>query len=257
MFCSLKRWIRHGSSVLFLLGVLVCEVPVANGQMVLLPDNRIIIARVAEIAADQVKVYTAEVMPRYLSVKQAEEKGIWPLHKGDHLHIVVNEQNMVLGYHPVGDMGSHQIIHGQLAQPLMVGQEWAVVKPEGKDEQFYRVRALVRSKLAAVPIGFPAVFLIDETNQIMDTAFTSDEALRVAAKGWQGSSPKGVNRQLMGTIVKAVTNGEVTIRTEDSRDLTMDVRPFLRDKVETLSLRDNVIMLLDDEDKIADIAFRQ
>ena len=123
---------------------------------------------------------------------------------------------MVLGYHPVGDMGSHHIIHGQLAQPLMVGQEWAVVKPEGKDEQIYRVRALVRSKLAAVPIGFPAVFSIDETNQIMDTAFTSDEVLRAAAKNWQGSSPKGVNRQLMGTIVKAVTNGEVTIRTEDS-----------------------------------------
>ena len=257
MFCSLKRWIRHGSSALFLLGVLACEVPAANGQMVLLPDNRIIIGRVAEIAADQVKIYTTDVMPRYLSVKQAEEKGIWPLHKGDYLHIVVNEQNMVLGYHPIGDMGSHHIIHGQLAQPLMVGQEWAVVKPEGKDEQIYRVRELVRSKLAAVPIGFPAVFLIDETNQIMDTAFTSDEALRVAAKNWQGSSPKGVNRQLMGTIVKAVTNGEVTIRTEDSRDLTMDVRPFLRDKVETLSLRDNVIMLLDDEDKIADVAFRQ
>ena len=83
MFCSLKRCIRHGSSVLFLLGVLACEVPAANGQMVLLPDNRIIIGRVAEIAADQVKIYTTDVMPRYLSVKQAEEKGIWPLHKGD------------------------------------------------------------------------------------------------------------------------------------------------------------------------------
>jgi hypothetical protein len=164
---------------------------------------------------------------------------------------------MVLGYHLVGDMGSHHIIHGQLAQPLMVGQEWAVIKPEGKNEQIYRVRALVRSKLAAVPIGFPAVFLIDETNQIMDTAFGSDEALRVAARGWQGSSPKGVNRQLTGTIVNVVTHGEVTIRTGDGRVLTKDVRPFLRDKVETLSLGDNVILLLDDEDQIADIAFRQ
>jgi translation initiation factor IF-1 len=257
MFYVLKRWIQQGSSVLLLFGVVLCDVPTANGEMVLLPDNRIIAGTIAEIAADQVKVYTAEVMPRYLSAKQAQEKGIWPLHKGDHLHIVVNEQNMVLGYHLVGDMGSHQIIHGQLAQPLMVGQEWAVIKPEGKNEQIYRVRALVRSKLAAVPIGFAAVFLIDETNQIMDTAFGSDEALRAAAKGWQGSSPKGVNRQLTGTIVKAVANGEVTIRTEDGRDLTKDVRHFLRDKVETLSVGDNVILLLDDNDKIADVAFRQ
>jgi hypothetical protein len=257
MFYLLKRWIRQGSSVVFLLGIVFYALPAANAQMVLLPDNRIIVGTVAEIAADQVKVYTAEVMPRYLSVKQAREKGIWPLHKGDHLHIVVNEQNMVLGYHPVGDMGSHQIVQGRLAQPLMVGQEWAVVKPEGRQEQIYRVRALVRSKLAAVPIGLPAVFLIDETNQIMDTAFGSDEALHAAAKGWQGSSPKGVNRQLTGIIVKSVANGEVTIRAEDGREVTKDVRPFLRDKVETLSVGESVILLLDDAGKIADIAFRQ
>lgn len=257
MFYVLKRWIQQGSSVLLLFGVVLCDVPRANGEMVLLPADRIIIGTVAEIAADQVKVYTAEVMPRYLSVKQAQEKGIWPLHKGDHLHIVVNEQNMVLGYHLVGDTGIHQIIHGRLAQPLMVGQEWAVIQPEGKLEHAYRVRALVRSKMAAVPIGLPAVFLIDETNQIMDTAFGSEEALRGAAKGWQGSSPKGVNRQLTGTIVKAIVNGEVSIRTKDGRDLTKKVRPFLHDKVEILSVGDNVVLLLDDEDKIADIAFRQ
>ena len=256
MLYLLKRWVQQGSPVLLLFGVVLCDVTGANGEMVLLPADRIILATVAEVAGDQVKVYTAEVMPRYLSVKQAQEKGFWPLHKGDRLQIVVNDQNMVLGYHHVGDMGLHQIIHGRLSQPLMVGQEWAAIQPEGKDEQMYRVRALVRSKLAGIPIGLPAVFLIDETNQIMDTAFGSEEALRAAANGWQGSSPKSVNRQLAGTIVKAMGNGEMTIRTEHGLDLTVEIRSFLHSKVEHLPIGETIILLLDDEDKIADIASR-
>jgi hypothetical protein len=222
--------------------------------MVLLPADRIILATVEEVAGDQVKVYTAEIMPRYLSVKQAQEKGFWPLHKGDRLQIVVNDQNMVLGYHQLGDMGLHRILYGQLSQPLMVGQEWAAIRPEGQDEHMYRVRALVRSKLAAIPIGMPAVFLIDETNQIMDTAFGSDEALRAAANGWQGSSPKSVNRQLAGTIVKAMGNGQVTIRTEHGLDLSVEIRPFLSNKIQHVPIGATIILLLDDEDKVADIA---
>jgi hypothetical protein len=223
--------------------------------MVLLPSDRVIVGTVAEIAGDQLKVSTAEVMPRYLSVRQAHEKGIWPLHKGDHLHIVVNEQNMVLGYHVVGDMGSHQIIHGRLTQPLIVGQQWAIVKEDGKAEQTYRVRALVRSKLAAMPIGSPAVFLIDETNQIMDTAFGSDEAVRRATQGWQGSPPKGVNRQLTGTIVSATANGQVTIRTQNGLEQTVLARSFLQDKIDRLGAGDLVILLVDDGDRVSDIAF--
>ena len=256
MFYLLKRSLQQASPFLFIFGVLFCDAPQVIGEMVLLPGNRIVLATVEEVAGDQVKVHTAEVMPRYLSVKQAQEKGFWPLHKGDRLHIVVNDQNMVLGYHQVGDMGLHRIIYGRLSQPLMVGQEWAAIQPEGKDEQMYRVRALVRSKLAGIPIGLPAVFLIDETNQIMDTAFGSDEALRAAANGWQGSSPKGVNRQLAGTIVKAMGNGEVTIRTEHGLDLTVEIRSFLHNKIENVPIGETIILLLDDEDKVADIASR-
>jgi hypothetical protein len=259
---SWMRSIRLSVCVVSWLGAVIFFVPVAHGEnahgeMVLLPDNRIIVGTVTEIAADQVKVQTAEVMPRYLSVKQAQEKGIWPIHKGDHLHIVVNEQNMVLGYHLVGDMGSHEIVHGRLAQPLMVGQEWAVVRADGKSEQLYRVRPLVRSKLAAVPIGYPAVFLIDETNQIMDTAFGSDEAVRRATQGWAGSPPKGVNLQLAGTIVKPMANGEVTIRTQHGLDVSAKVRSFLNEKIKQLPIGQRVILLLDNENQVADVAFGQ
>jgi hypothetical protein len=60
MSCSQMGWNRLGSSVLCLLGVVVMACKRRNG---LLPDNRIIVGTVGEIAANQVKVYTAEIMP--------------------------------------------------------------------------------------------------------------------------------------------------------------------------------------------------
>ena len=237
-------------------GLLVLHAPYALGQMVLLPDDRVIVGTVTDIRSDQVQVKTDEddVEPRYLSAKQAQEKGVWPLKKGDRLQIVVNEQNMVLGYHPVGEMGWHQIIRGQLAQPLMVGQERAVIKTEAQRERAYRVGPLVRSKLAAVPIGLPAVFLIDETGQVVDAVFGAEETLQAAMQGWRGSPPTGVDRQLRGTMVKLLGQHNVVIRTEDGRERTFESREFLRDRLDKLRSGELVILLLDQENKVADLA---
>jgi hypothetical protein len=242
------RWLFSLVIVLFFQG------PVAADEAVLLPADRVIVGTVEDVRGDQIKVNTGGVTPRYVSSKQAQEKGIRPLEKGDQLLIVLNEQNAVLGYHRVGEMGLHEIIHGRLAQPLMVGQEWAVIQPEGKKEQAYRVRPLVRSKMAAVPIGLPAVFLIDETSQIMDVVFSSEETLRAGAQGRSASPPKGINRQLTGTLVKPLANNQVIIRTDDGQEQAMEVRGYLHDKLEKISVGETVILLLDNENKVADLA---
>ncbi len=237
-------------------GVLVLSVPCAMSQMVLLPDDRVILGTVTAIRSDQVQVRmdADDVEPRYLSAKDAQEKGIWPLKKGDRLHIVVNEQDVVLGYHRVGDPGFHQILRGRLAQPLSVGQEWAVVQREGGGEHAYRVRPLIRSKVAGVPIRQPAIFLIDETNQIMDVMFGGEETLQAAIKGWHGSPAKNVDRQLRGTIVKPVTDNHVMIRTEDGQEHALEVRTFVQDKLARLLAGESVTLLLDGENKVTDLA---
>lgn len=236
--------------------VLVLHVPYALGQMVLLPDDRVVVGTVTDIRSDQVQVRmdADDVEPRYLSAKEAQEKGVWPLKKGDRLHIVVNEQNVVLGYHRVGDSGFHQIMLGRLAQPLIVDQEWAVVQREGEGEHAYRVRPLIRSKVACVPIRQPAVFLIDETNQIMDVVFGSEETLRAAIEGWHGFPPENVDRQLRGTIMKPVADNHVMIRTEDGRERVIEVRTFVQDKLKKLPAGKAVILLLDGENKVTDLA---
>ncbi|HJT20329.1 MAG TPA: hypothetical protein VJ746_07650 [Nitrospira sp.] len=237
-------------------GVLLLHTPDALGQMVLLPDDRVIVGTVTDIRSDQVQVRldADDVEPRYLSAKEAQEKGVWPLKKGDRLHIVVNEQNTALGYHRVGDPGFHQIMRGRLAQPLIVDQEWAVVQREGGGEHAYHVRPLIRSKMAGVPIRQPAVFLIDETNQIMDVVFGSEETLRAAITGWHGSPPKSVDRQVRGTLVKPVADNHVTIRTEDGRERIIEFRTFVQDKLAKLRAGESVILLLDGENKVADLA---
>lgn len=248
--CWYYRWGCACASVLLL------YVPCALSQMVLLPDDRVIVGTVTDIRSDQVQVKmdADDVEPRYLSAKEAQEKGVWPLKKGDRLHIVVNEQNAVLGYHRVGDPGFHQIMRGRLAQPLVVDQEWAVVQRDGGGEHAYRVRPLIRSKMADVPIRQPVVFLIDETNEIMDVVFGGEETLRAAIEGWHGSPPQSVDRRLRGTIVKPVADNHVMIRTEDGRDRVIEVRTFVQDKLEKLPAGESVILLLDGENKVTDLA---
>jgi hypothetical protein len=251
---KLKLRLWHCRWLLSLAIMLLFQGPVSADEAVLLPADRVIVGTVEDVRGDQVKVNTGGITPRYLSSKQAQEKGIRPLEKGDRLLIVLNEQNAVLGYHRVGEMGLHEIIHGRLTQPLMVGQEWATIQQEGKAEQSYRVRPLVRSKMAAVPVGLPAVFLVDETDQIMDVVFNSEDSLRAGAQGRSASPPKGINRQLTGTLVKPLSENDVVIRTDDGLEQAIEVRDFLHGKLKKLSVGETVILLLDNENKVADFA---
>ncbi|HEU4685752.1 MAG TPA: hypothetical protein VFS39_14695, partial [Nitrospira sp.] len=128
-------------------GMSVIREPESKEYRVLWPGHRILTGTVESVSGDVVKVNTGELMPRVLSLKEAKDKGLPPLRKGMQLQLVVNDQNIVVDYHPVGHGMWHRIIRGQLAQPLPVGQEWAVIRTdEGKEEAFH-VRPLARAKV--------------------------------------------------------------------------------------------------------------
>lgn len=57
-------------------GLLALYAPCVLGQMVLLPDDRVIVVTVTDIRSDQVQVRmdADDVEPRYLSAKEAQEK---------------------------------------------------------------------------------------------------------------------------------------------------------------------------------------
>ena len=90
----------------------------------MLEGNRSVLGKVQSVASDQIKVDIGEVQPRFLPLKQAQQKGFPAIKEGDDLIVILNAQNLLVDYHPVdGESSAHTVIRGEIAQNLPVGQE--------------------------------------------------------------------------------------------------------------------------------------
>jgi hypothetical protein len=223
------------------------------GHLVLLPGERLVLGTVEEIAGGMIRVNIGELEPRFLSIKRAVEQGEWPIKKGDRVEIAVSAENLVVDYHPINAPGWHRLIKGRLAQPLIVGYGWAVIRMEGGKEEAFAVRSLARLKVAAMPIDVPALFLIGETNQILDATFGKEQDLEQRAQEWKRAVPTAPDRQLEGTMVKPPTI-VVTIRGKDGKEQQYEVRPFVEERLANVPQNGDVILLLDGENKVTDVA---
>ncbi|MBS0181436.1 MAG: hypothetical protein JSS39_03485 [Nitrospira sp.] len=223
------------------------------GHLVLLPGERIVLGTVEAIEGGMIRVNVGELQPRFIPTKGAMEKGEWSLKKGDRIELAVSAENLVVDYHPVNAPGWHRIIKGQLAQPLIVGYEWAVIRTDNGKEEAFPVRPLARLKVAALPIGVPALFLIGEAGKILDATFADDEPAHRKVQEWKRSVPKASDRQLEATLVTPPVL-MVTVRTNDGKEQHVEVRPFVEEKLGNLPKGKSVILLLDDENKVTDVA---
>jgi hypothetical protein len=221
----------------------------------LLKGNRSVLAKVEAVTSDQIKVNIGEVHPRFLPLKQAQEKGFPPIKEGDDLIIVVNGQNLLVDFHPLDAAPSnHAIIRGEIAQNLPIGQDKVVIKSGGKDQSF-SIRSQARSKVASIPVGIAAVFLIDETSQIADATFVDLKAAQKAEQDPERKSPmKGAHKKVGGTVTKTLASDRITIRTENGSEKPFQVREMLQQKIAGLQKGDTVILLVDNDNKVIDVA---
>jgi len=221
----------------------------------LLKGNRSVLAKVLAISSDQIKVDVGEVQPRFLPLKQAGQKGFPSLAEGDDLVVVLNEQNLLVDYHPVdGELSAHTVIRGEIAQNLPVGQESVVVRSAG-EERSYQIRSQARSKVAAIATGATAIFLLDETNQIADVALSTRQDGRHSGSRPGGMSPiKGAHTQVDGTVVSPLNADRITLRTSTHAEQPFEVRDTTRHKLESLRTGDAVILLIDTDNKVIDVA---
>lgn len=233
-------------------GISVAPQPDRQAYRVLWPGHRILNGTVESIGGDTVRVNTGEVLPRFLSLREAMEKGISGLTKGDRLELAVNDQNLVVDYHLAGQETWHRILRGHLAQPLPVGHEWAVIKTEGGKEEAFAVRPLARSKVAAIPVNAPALFLVDEANKVIDATFGSESALQQKTAEWKKSPPKAPYQRIEGTVVKSPS--WIIVKTGDGKEHLYEVRPFVQDKLAKTPAGTPIILMLDEEQKVSDIA---
>jgi hypothetical protein len=222
-------------------------------HLVLLPGERVLVGTVQDIAGGMVKVNTGELEPRFLPIKGAIEKGIWTLKKGDKVEIALSAENLLVDYHPVGHPGWHRVLKGTLAQPLVVGYEWAVIRTEEGREEAYTVRPLARLKVAAMPIGVSALFLVGEANKILDATFGEEALLKKSMEEWKRSVPKAAQTRVEGIVVKPAN--WITIRTSDGQERPYELRSFAYEKLTAVPQGGRVTLLLDEEGKVADFAF--
>ncbi|WNM62607.1 hypothetical protein [Candidatus Nitrospira neomarina] len=225
-------------------------------QFTLLPGHRVITGVVEGVAADQAKVNsgdTGEITPRYLSLERAKEKG-FTLKQGDKVTIVVNAKNHVVDYHLSKEKGQshHTVIKGRLAQPLKVGQEQAIIKTKEGKEQSFAVRPLARSEVAAIPFDTEGLFLIDETNKIASATLTKDV---MSEDDWARSTAYNVYRHIKGVVQEKPEKESLTIQTKNEESLTLPVWDYLQNELTELSKGMAVTILVDQNDKIADIAY--
>jgi len=226
-----------------------------------LQGERRVMGTVEEIKSDQIRVNTGEVQPRYIPLNQAKEKGLPGIKKGDALEITVNDQNLIVDYHLVNDTGQplqhakHQIVKGQIAQPLVIGHDQAVIRTDEGKELSFVIRSQARSKMASIPIGTDAIFMVDETNKIVDVNFADKETASRAAETPDKKSPlKGAQHRVIGTVVEAMAGNKITIRTASGEEKPYEVRSLMRDKLGKLSKGESVVLLVDGDNKVVDVA---
>lgn len=221
----------------------------------LLPGDRVLLGTVEEVRSEQARIDTGEVQPRFIPMGVRKAKELPALKRGDRVEVTLNDQNLLVDVHLVGEASYHRVVDGQLAQPLVTGHDWAVLRSAGGNDESHFIRPVARSKVASVPVDVDAVFLIDELDKIVDVTFGSKEAVHRAAELWGKKTPlKGNFDRIIGVILTPLENNRITIRTEGGTEQPYEVRPLAQWRLAKLSKGDAVVLLVDDEHKVTDVA---
>jgi hypothetical protein len=101
-----------------------------------------------------------------------------------------------------------------------------------------------------------AVFLIDELDKVVDVVFANQAAVQRAQELWQKTTPlKGNLSRIVGVVLTPLHDQSITIRTDDGNERRYEVRPLIQSRVATLAKGDAVQLLVDEENKVTDVAF--
>jgi len=221
-----------------------------------LSGERVVLGTVEDVKGDQAKINIGEVEPRYLPMNVRKDKGLTELKKGDLVEITVNDQNLLVDVHKVGEASHHRVVRGQLAEPMETGHDKAVIRTTDGKEESHLIRPVAKSKVASIPVGADVIFLIDELDKIVDVTMGSVESVHRAAELGQLKSPlKGNLGQVAGKILKPLKDNTIVIRTEDGKEHSYQVRPLIQPRLAKLSTGDAAMLLVDEENKVTDVAF--
>ena len=93
----------------------------ATERTVLLSDDRLVRGTVQDVKSGQIQINIGELMPVFLSVEAAREKGMSSLKRGDKLTMVVSGENEFIDFHLADQPGWDRVLKGHLIQPAVGG----------------------------------------------------------------------------------------------------------------------------------------
>lgn len=263
--CNKERIVRR--NILWLLAVLAlwgtwgaavdnAAADAEQDHQQLILGDRVLLGTVDEVRGGQARINIGMGQPRFLPMGVRKDKGLPDLKKGDLVEITLNDQNLLVDAHLPGEVSHHRVLAGQLAGPMETGHDKAVIRTmDGKEESHF-IRPVAKSKVASMPVGAEVIFLIDELDKIVDVTMGSVESVHRAAELGQQKSPLKSNlSQIAGKILKPLKDNFVVIRTEADNAHSYEVRPLIQPKLATLAKDDAVVLLVDEENKVTDVAF--
>lgn len=166
----------------------------ASERVVLLPDDRLVHGTVQDVKSGQIQVNIGELMPVFLSVEAASEKGMPSLQPGDKLTMVVSAENEYIDFHLANQPGWDRVLKGSLIQPVVGDQRWAVVRTMQGLHEPYEVAEGARQKVLNIPIGVPALYLLNKANIIIDATFGDEHALLETLATWSADRQRIIHR---------------------------------------------------------------
>lgn len=215
---------------------------------------------VEQITQEQLRINIGEVQPRFIPLKIAREKGFSIIKVGDVVELTLNEHNVLVDFHvgkaagQTGGNDNHTILNGRIAEPLAGDPPTAFIRTDEGKEVHLEIRPQARSKMASLPIAIDAVFMLDDTNEIVDVNFASQEAAERTGQDFEDKAPAiGSQQHILGIVVKPFANNRITIRTDDGAEQRFEVQHAMRDRLATLPKGTMVVLMIDETNHVADV----
>jgi hypothetical protein len=231
-------------------------VPVGNREQVIteqtdthLAGNRLVTGRVKEIRGNQMEVDIGNPKSLYVPLKPAAEKG-QTFKPGDLIVVTLNDHNALVDYYHPGDTSQHRVIEGKLATPLTIGMDKAVIVTSEGTKTFM-VAEGAKSKLGTIPIGVAAVFLVDESGQLVDAQPGGLSAAAEVTKAHK-SPIKGAHEQVRAVFQGTGGEGRLKI-SEGGQEREVPFRPPL-EKLDRIKPGQEVVLLMDEQGYVLEIA---
>ncbi|MBD0315227.1 MAG: hypothetical protein ICV75_00910 [Nitrospiraceae bacterium] len=219
--------------------------PTAN----LLPGNRLVLGRVKEIRSEQIEIDIGNPQPLHVPLKSAQQKG-QTFKAGDPIVVTLNDHNAIVDYHAPDEASHHQVLRGKLSTPLTVGLDKAVVETD-QGKKTFTVADRAKAKLEAIPVGVEALFMADETGELVDAQLASREAVKASGQNSKAKL-KGAHAQVRA-IFHGTSEGNKIKISEEGRERHVPTRPPLP-KLKDLKEGQEIVLLMDEDGYVMEIA---